>query len=236
MDEPNLAARESSISAIYEEFLTRLERSVITSINDRRAELLFGTLTAGSVMILPVSDFNFRSSLDAEIEQLIIEGAASSGEPLSPAEVERLTEQIAESAEKSNLVTFTLIQKAFNDTYDIDLLQKAARTAILILLIRAIFARRKREVPNTATFVAVSSFNSGAHTAALLSGKITKTWVSQRDAKVRITHRKLDGDTVRIDEPFFVEGIPIRFPGDPTAPLHLIMQCRCFLRYGIQPL
>jgi hypothetical protein len=62
--------------------------------------------------------------------------------------------------------------------------------------------------------------------------KVTKMWLSERDSKVRSEHAILDGNSVPFDEPFKVKGFEIRFPGDPLAPPHLTIGCRCRLRFG----
>lgn len=183
-------------------------------------------------MILPVADFNFRSELDAEARELVRAGAGSVNAPLSEADVEVIAEQILDASEKSNHTTYLLMVGAFREAYSPDVIQNTARLAILLLLVKSLFSRRRKEVPKTAEYLAVSAANYGSYAAALLDGRITKTWVSQRDVNVRDAHRTLDGDTVSIDQPFFVLGVPIRFPGDPVAPPGLVINCRCFLRYG----
>ena len=62
--------------------------------------------------------------------------------------------------------------------------------------------------------------------------KVTKMWLSERDSKVRPEHAILDGNSVAFDKPFKVDGFDIRFPGDPLAPPHLTIGCRCRLRFG----
>jgi uncharacterized protein with gpF-like domain len=62
--------------------------------------------------------------------------------------------------------------------------------------------------------------------------KVTKMWLSERDSKVRSEHAMLDGNSVPFDKPFTVKGFEIRFPGDPLAPAHLTIGCRCRLRFG----
>ena len=62
--------------------------------------------------------------------------------------------------------------------------------------------------------------------------KVTKMWLSERDSKVRPEHAMLDGNSVPFDKPFNVKGFEIRFPGDPLAPPHLTIGCRCRLRFG----
>ena len=52
-------------------------------------------------------------------------------------------------------------------------------------------------------------------------------WLSTLDGRTRHEHRLLDGQKVEVDKPFKVDGVEIRFPGDPTAPGYLIYNCRC---------
>ena len=128
------------------------------------------------------------------------------------------------------------MQDAFKETYEFDAVQTVVRLTVLALLVKSLFSRRRREIRRTSEYLAISAFNYGSYAAALLGGRITKTWVSQKDEIVRDAHRVLDGNTVAIDEPFFVLGIPIRFPGEPVAPPGLTINCRCFLRYGSRPI
>ena len=49
----------------------------------------------------------------------------------------------------------------------------------------------------------------------------------QPDDRVRAAHRAAHRQVVASGEPFTVGGIPMRYPGDPTAPPHLTVNCRC---------
>lgn len=59
----------------------------------------------------------------------------------------------------------------------------------------------------------------------------TKTWISTRDDRVRLTHRAADGQRRPLGAPFLVGGFPMRFPGDPLGPAAEVMNCRCSARY-----
>jgi len=59
--------------------------------------------------------------------------------------------------------------------------------------------------------------------------KMRQTWMSAADYKVRYEHRQLDGQSVKVGEPFKVDRYKIRYPGDPEAPGHLVYNCRCTL-------
>src|SRR5690606_2128399 len=47
------------------------------------------------------------------------------------------------------------------------------------------------------------------------------------DDRVRPEHRAAHRQIVASGEPFQVGGFPMRFPGDPSAPVHLVANCRC---------
>ncbi len=59
---------------------------------------------------------------------------------------------------------------------------------------------------------------------------LVKQWTTRRDARVRDTHDAADGQIRLLDETFTVGGVPMRYPGDPTAPASLTVNCRCILR------
>lgn len=58
---------------------------------------------------------------------------------------------------------------------------------------------------------------------------VMQEWVATIDGRTRHEHRILDGQRRKVGEPFEVEGEKIMYPADPTAPYHLIMNCRCTL-------
>lgn len=60
------------------------------------------------------------------------------------------------------------------------------------------------------------------------AGLEQKTWISQRDGKVRPPHVDLDGETIPVNEPFRVAGATAQFPGDFGIG-ELDANCRCFL-------
>lgn len=59
--------------------------------------------------------------------------------------------------------------------------------------------------------------------------KITQEWLATKDGRTRHEHAMLDGQEVKIGEPFKVDGYEIMFPGDPTAEPFLVYNCRCTL-------
>jgi hypothetical protein len=69
--------------------------------------------------------------------------------------------------------------------------------------------------------------NAGALAALIDEGVTHKRWLATDDERTRIEHREADGQVRRIDEPFIVGGFALMMPGDPTAPPHLTVNCRC---------
>lgn len=55
----------------------------------------------------------------------------------------------------------------------------------------------------------------------------SRRWQSAEDARTRPTHVAADGQTVALNEPFIVGGASLDFPGDPTGPPELVINCRC---------
>jgi hypothetical protein len=86
---------------------------------------------------------------------------------------------------------------------------------------------------------ATSAFNAGVLAAAqALTGPdrpLVKQWQTRRDTKVREAHADTDGQIQFLDDPFDVAGVQMQFPGDPTAPIGLLANCRCVLRTSAAP-
>lgn len=56
---------------------------------------------------------------------------------------------------------------------------------------------------------------------------VQKEWMCTLDGRTRDWHRMLDGQKQPLDKPFEVDGLKIRFPGDPEAKPALVYNCRC---------
>lgn len=54
-----------------------------------------------------------------------------------------------------------------------------------------------------------------------------KEWMCTLDGRTRDWHRMLDGQKQPLDKPFEVDGLKIRYPGDPEAEPGLVYNCRC---------
>lgn len=86
---------------------------------------------------------------------------------------------------------------------------------------------------------ATRAFNAGELAAAqALTGPdrpLVKQWLTRRDKRVREAHADVNGQLQFLDDPFTVGGIPMQYPGDPTAPPDLTINCRCLLRVSAAP-
>lgn len=67
-----------------------------------------------------------------------------------------------------------------------------------------------------------------------LGYRIVKQWVAVGDSKTRDAHRHANGQTVDIDEPFIVDGEKLMHPGAEGGSAGNVINCRCFMRAGIQ--
>ncbi len=88
----------------------------------------------------------------------------------------------------------------------------------------------------------LTAINMGISTAirqtmqreGLSPDRLMKTWHSRRDDRVRHTHRGLESKEVVFDGVFLSpSGALLRFPGDPRAPRHETINCRCYLSFSV---
>lgn len=66
---------------------------------------------------------------------------------------------------------------------------------------------------------------------AIDAGFTKKMWVSQRDGRVRHTHRRADGQTVPIKAYFTVGNSRLLYPTDPDGEPEEIIGCRCHQKF-----
>lgn len=93
--------------------------------------------------------------------------------------------------------------------------------------------QRARAVARTE---AISASNGGSIAFMRASGMVaTKSWLSHIDQRTRPEHRVADGQEVDLEAKFTVGGVPMDHPGDPSAPAHLLVNCRCTMRFGLTP-
>lgn len=79
--------------------------------------------------------------------------------------------------------------------------------------------------------IAAATAHGAQLEAASAAGWRFKTWVTMRDARVRASHRVMNGQKVSLAEPFVSgHGARLMFPGDPAADVSEWANCRCTLR------
>ena len=75
-------------------------------------------------------------------------------------------------------------------------------------------------------------FGIDDYETAIESGMRFKEWVSQRDSKVRRSHREVDGKKIPIDDYFVLEKGMMRFPGCYEDCPEESNNCRCVAVYS----
>jgi F like protein len=74
--------------------------------------------------------------------------------------------------------------------------------------------------------------NSSALAHGLLVEKqdnriLMKRWHTTMDGREREAHKLTNNQVRTLNQPFDVQGVPMLYPGDPTAPPELVCNCRC---------
>jgi uncharacterized protein with gpF-like domain len=92
--------------------------------------------------------------------------------------------------------------------------------------------------PNRARVIAMTentrAYGAGTLAAGMEQSRVTgrslrKRWDTERDRRVRDSHREVDGEVRDLGMPWYVDGYPMMFPGDPLAPPEAVINCRCDL-------
>ena len=61
---------------------------------------------------------------------------------------------------------------------------------------------------------------------------VFKTWIARDDSATRPGHKRADGQTVSIYQPFIVNMEPLMMPGDPSGTPSNVINCRCKPRFS----
>lgn len=92
--------------------------------------------------------------------------------------------------------------------------------------------------PNRARVIAQTettrAYGAGTLAAGLEQSRVTgrllrKRWDTEHDSRVRASHREVDGEVRDLGMPYYVDGAPLQFPGDPIGPPESVINCRCDL-------
>lgn len=90
---------------------------------------------------------------------------------------------------------------------------------------------RARTIAQTET---TRAYGAGALAGGMEQARVTgrllqKRWDTERDERVRVSHREVNGEVRDLGMPFYVDGVPLMFPGDPMGPPETVINCRCDL-------
>lgn len=87
-----------------------------------------------------------------------------------------------------------------------------------------------------ATLISVNEANSILGYRKLQEAKekgyTRKTWITERDNRVRKTHREVNGETIDIDRLFLVGNSLMAYPHDFSAEPEEVCGCRCSIKYS----
>ena len=88
---------------------------------------------------------------------------------------------------------------------------------------------RARTIAQTETTRAygAGTLAGGMEQSRLTGRLLRKRWDTEQDERVRVSHREVDGDVLDLGMPFYVDGVPLMFPGDPMGPPETVINCRC---------
>lgn len=90
---------------------------------------------------------------------------------------------------------------------------------------------RARVIAQTETTRAygAGTLAGGMEQSRLTGRLLRKRWDTEHDERVRVSHRAVDGEVRDLAMPFYVDGVPLMFPGDPMGPPETVINCRCDL-------
>ncbi len=241
-----------------ERLFERQQRVVIEKASGAKARKALTTRDLDVDMIFDKAtwDKQLEEDLRPVLAAIVTEAAESSWddgvpdgeEPISQKDLQQYLDEQMQRVKKSNETTREEILAAI--LVVMLLSGNEDKSSILRTALGAIFAelmgRRRRLIAEQESQTA---YNAGVYLAAARAARaereqgeaqgrpedqrrvFMKRWVTQRDAKVRSQHRNLEGKRVPFADGFKVEGYSLRFPGDPLAPAHLTINCRCKLRW-----
>jgi hypothetical protein len=59
--------------------------------------------------------------------------------------------------------------------------------------------------------------------------EVAKFWINTKDKRTRRSHLLMTKEPIAINQPFIVGGVPMLYPGDPSAPASEVVNCRCVM-------
>ena len=225
------------IDSQEEATLAAIAAPTTTALLNLGTESNFGSIVP--MTELAVSTAPLLASMRGIYEQAVSDNIQEGfGETVSEQQAEAAVSEHLATVNEFNSTTQNQVAEALaaasvakaEDGGDIDI---AFKVILATTLVKAVFnklrSNRKFMIIDSAV---LGPYNQGLFDSASNSDvTLNKQWVSLRDERVRVSHKQLHGDVVPVSSPFFVNGVPIRFPKDPVAPPSLTINCRCVLKF-----
>jgi adenosyl cobinamide kinase/adenosyl cobinamide phosphate guanylyltransferase len=230
------------VDRAMERLFERQQRVVIEKAMGQKARrsMADGTLTIDQIFDLDTWNRQMKDDLEPLFKAIVEESSLLVGEqvgmdslPDEEAVKEYVDEQVARAQKvnestKEEVAAAILVAMALTPSSDDD------RSGLLRAAVAAIFAnllgKRRRIAAEHETQTAM---NAGTYFGSRMVGAPSKTWRTRKDARVRQAHSILDNKTVGMDDGFAAGDAVLRFPGDPLAPPHLTINCRCLLSFSV---
>jgi HK97 family phage portal protein len=223
-----------------ERFFERQQRVIIEKAlgAKSRKAIREGTLEVEAIFDSDAWDRQIEEDFRPIFSAIVNEAAESVGleakmdsEPDAEELKEYLDAQVARTQKvnqttKDEVAAALLVAMALGDE------DEESRNSLLRAALAAIFAnligKRRRVI---AEHESQTAMNAGIYLGSRQVGSPRKIWRTRKDSSVRDAHRVLDGKSVAIDDGFVAGDSMLRFPGDPLAPPHLTINCRCRLSF-----
>ena len=126
---------------------------------------------------------------------------------------------------------YTWNQKKLNRQISLGIIEGESLDKIATRLGDALATQNFNKMRTFARTAMTGAQNSGRqislNNAKGLGIKLKKEWMATLDNHTRINHILLDGQKVDTDDDFEVDGLKIRYPGDPQAVPAMTYNCRC---------
>jgi uncharacterized protein with gpF-like domain len=243
-DEWDFKAEESSdrwieiLDASLERFFERQQRVIMEKAAGSKARKSIESKSLDPETIFDISVWNKQMNEDIrpilsgimnDASSVVSQEASMQAEMDEDAVKEHLDSQMermenVNSTTAAEVAAAVLVASSMSDGEDKVGMLKAALVAIFINLLM----KRRRLI---AEHEGQTAYNAGTYLSGRSIGAMTKTWITEKDPKVRPEHAGLHGKSVGVLEAFDMGGNLLRFPGDPFAPPHLTINCRCRLRF-----
>lgn len=192
----------------------------------------------------PSGVFNVQDAWNAEVETIlstvgrIAMGAWSEATDVPP--VSRHAFVVSQLAQTENFLAripdevYNLVFAEINDAVNAGATVDGVAQRVDTVLTYTASERWPARARTIAQTEVTRAYGAGTLAAGIEQSRVTgrmlqKRWDSEGDNRVRSGHREVDGQVRDLAMPFYVDGFPLMFPGDPIGPPETVINCRCDL-------